>query len=57
MCVNVCGSSQPEDVVVLLAHLGPDAGPALRKPLIGLLDGCEERELLCYIPMLVTNLQ
>jgi hypothetical protein len=55
--VNVCGSSQPEDVVVLLAHLGPDAGPALRKPLIGLLDGCEERELLCYIPMLVTNLQ
>lgn len=57
-CTRGCRERlQPEDIVVLLAHLGPDAGPSLREPLIAVLDTvCSEATLLCYIPTLVTNL-
>jgi hypothetical protein len=57
-CTRGCRERlQPEDLVVLLGHLGPDAGPSLRGPLIAILEEvCSEAELLCYIPTLVTNL-
>jgi hypothetical protein len=55
-CTRACHQLlQPDDALVLLAHL-PNSATAARTPLLAVLERCEDPELLCHLPLLVSLL-